>query len=191
MGGGSPGSEDVTVYPGGGVGLDDAPIGDGATEEVLEHFEGGPGVEGYGAVQRSTLRDLKIQPGSTPRADDIRRVYGEAVAGEGEEASGGFAKRHRDSGLYPNARSAASGQTSSVGQKPPDVMGTPWYFELTHGKKPNIKKKLEQAEQHADDRPCVVVAKWDGMNDDQSIVAMRLVDWERLAVCAQVLGGLK
>lgn len=80
--------------------------------------------------------------------------------------------------LFPEAKRGI-GQARS-GSEVADVEGTPFWVEVKRRKAINVRASMKQAKDATDGRPPVVVCRWDGDPEDESIVCMRLVDWEEL-----------
>lgn len=92
-----------------------------------------------------------------------------------------LAKRWRDSGLFPDAQRRGEGQAKrDDADKPPDVGGVPFRVEAKDRKSINVRASLEQAEALSGDAPAIAVCHWYGDSMEDSIVCMRLTEWERL-----------
>ncbi len=97
-----------------------------------------------------------------------------------------LAKRWRDSGLFPDAVRRGEGQAKrNDPNKPPDIGGVPYRVEAKDRKAIGMRAALEQAEELAGDAPAIAVCHYFGDKMDDSIVCMRLGEWERLAEKAE------
>jgi hypothetical protein len=102
---------------------------------------------------------------------------------KGRDWQAELAKRWRDSGLWPDARSTQGQQGTQRGPRPPDVDGTPFWVEAKHSASTPLAA-LEQAEDEAqrhaeaydalDLRPCIAVVRPRGKGPAGALVALRV-----------------
>ncbi len=95
-----------------------------------------------------------------------------------------LAKRWRDAGLFPDARSTQGEQKCRREDKPADIEGTPYAVEAKHRRSCRPLQALEQseaeAEARADWRDAIAVVKPHGAAMEDAVVVMRLSSFETL-----------
>lgn len=97
-----------------------------------------------------------------------------------------LALRWRTLGIYPDAASTQGSQVRSkrgIGKTPPDVDGTPFWVEASHGKASpttKLKQAIAEVKRAGDERPPITVVRPLRASEGDAVVSMRLEDFERL-----------
>lgn len=110
---------------------------------------------------------------------------------KGREWQAELAKRWRDNGLFPSARSTHGEQVrdARLGARPPDIEGTGLWVEAKHKRAADPIGALRQAileqEDAGDTRPPIAVVKPHNDRVCGPVVVMRLDDWEQLLMFAR------
>ncbi len=115
-----------------------------------------------------------------------RSTIGRRSKQKGDQYERDLARRWRESGLFPDAKRGL-GQARG-GAAAPDVEGLPVWCEAKHRRAISVRAAIGQAEKNTDGRPVAVVVRYHGDGEDQSIVCIRLPEWERLMAAVYLNG---
>lgn len=128
------------------------------------------------------------EPNREPVPEPKRRS-GKLSRRKGRAFQAELAKRWRDGGLFPEARSTQGEQKCRRQDKPADIEGTPFAVEAKHRRSCRPLQALVQseaeAEGRADWRDAIAVVKPNGSAMADCVVVMRLSSFETLVRKAQ------